>query len=175
MAKKLNAAGIAGLRVLWFERDGKTFKPPSAWTRTAVAMTTTHDLPTVAGWWQGEDIAWRQRLDMAGDDEAARGEDRAALWSAFRQAGATADPEPAAADGAAASYAACAHLGRASSLLALLPIEDALSSADQPNLPGTIEAHPNWRRRLPADAQTLFGRADVAARLAVLKATRGTP
>ncbi len=173
--EKLNAAGIAGLRVLWFEREGQTFKPPAHWTRTAVAMTTTHDLPTVAGWWRSEDIAWRERLDMAGDDEAVRAADRAALWAAFRESGATEAAQPAVADGAAAADAACAHLGRAGSLLALLPIEDALGATEQPNLPGTTDQHPNWRRRLPADAETLFGRPDVAARLATLQAGRRAP
>jgi 4-alpha-glucanotransferase len=34
--------------------------------------------------------------------------------------------------------------------LALLPAEDALGLDQQPNLPGTVDGHPNWRRRLPA-------------------------
>ena len=33
--------------------------------------------------------------------------------------------------------------------LALLPAEDALALVEQPNLPGTVDQHPNWRRRLP--------------------------
>ena len=36
-----------------------------------------------------------------------------------------------------------------SDALALLPVEDALALDEQPNLPGTVEVHPNWRRRLP--------------------------
>jgi 4-alpha-glucanotransferase len=171
-SEKLNTAGIAGLRVLWFERYGQHYTPPSGWTRTAVAMTTTHDLPTVAGWWQGNDIRWREKLNMAGDDDATRATDRAALWEAFNHSGATHAPQPPPADGAAVTYAACAHLGRAACTLALLPIEDALSLPEQPNLPGTTDEHPNWRRRLPGDAATIFGREDVAARLAVLKKAR---
>ena len=37
----------------------------------------------------------------------------------------------------------------------LLPIEDALALPEQPNLPGTIDEHPNWRRRLAAPADAL--------------------
>jgi 4-alpha-glucanotransferase len=170
---KLNEAGIAGLRVMWFEREGQKFNPPSHWTKTAVAMTTTHDLPTVTGWWEGNDIAWRDRLNMAGDDAAAREKDRVALWQAFRDSGAAAAAMPDAGDGQAASYAACAHLGAAACTLALLPIEDALSLPEQPNLPGTTTEHPNWRRRLPGDAAAIFGREDVMARLKVLKQARG--
>jgi len=39
--------------------------------------------------------------------------------------------------------------------LALLPAEDALGLEEQPNLPGVVEGHPNWRRRLPAAAPGL--------------------
>jgi len=169
---RLTAAGIAGLRVMWFERDGAGFTPPSGWTREAVAMTTTHDLPSVAGWWTGRDIEWRARLGMRGDGPEERARDRAALWEAFQRAGATAAPEPPAHDGAMASYAAAAHLGRAACLLALLPMEDALSQTEQPNLPGTTTEHPNWRRRMPGDAAALFAREDAEARLAALALAR---
>ncbi len=171
---QLAAAGIAGLRVMWFERTGDHFNPPANWTRTAVAMTTTHDLPTVAGWWQGTDIAWRARLGMAGDSAEVRAADRAELWAAFRSSGAAHAPIPNPDDGAAAADAAAAHLGTANSLLALLPLEDALGLTEQPNLPGTTDEHPNWRRRLPADTDALLTRPDVVQRLATLnKARRG--
>ncbi len=169
---RLDAAGIAGLRVMWFERDGAAFRPPAGWTPTAVAMTTTHDLPTTAGWWQGRDIDWRERLTMQGDGPMERRIDRATLWSALQASGATAAPQPPEDDGAAVTYPAAAHLGRAACVLALLPVEDALSLPEQPNLPGTVDEHPNWRRRLPGDAETLFAREDFNARLAVLSASR---
>lgn len=170
--KILGTAGIAGLRVMWFERRGCHFKPPQQWTATATAMSTTHDLPTAAGWWQGTDIVWREKLGMAGDSLKTRAADRAELWSAFRHSGAATTPAPGVQDGATAADAACAHLGRAACTLALLPIEDALALTEQPNLPGTIDEHPNWRRRLPADAQTIFTRPDVVSRLAALNAAR---
>jgi 4-alpha-glucanotransferase len=168
----LDKAGIAGLRVMWFEREGLAFKPPAGWTRTAVAMTTTHDLPTIAGWWDSTDIGWRARLNMAGDSAAIRAIERQELWSALHASGATTAPQPPDADGAAVTYPACAHLGKAGSLLALLPVEDLLSANEQPNLPGTVDEHPNWRRRLPGGADAIFARPDVAARLAVLDKSR---
>ncbi|KAG8152437.1 4-alpha-glucanotransferase [Burkholderia catarinensis] len=59
--ERLGAQGVAGMRVLWFERDADgAFRPPSAWDRDAIATTSTHDLPTVAGWWRGVDLGWRQ-------------------------------------------------------------------------------------------------------------------
>jgi len=169
---RLDEAGIAGLRVLWFERDGTGFARPASWTPAAAAMTSTHDLPTIAGWWRGRDIALRAALNMEGDDAATREAERAALWSAFQASGAATGPEPAIAETAAVADAAAAHIGLAACELALLPIEDALGLVEQPNLPGTTTEHPNWRRRLPGDAQTLFTNPDLTRRLATLKAAR---
>jgi len=50
----------------------------------------------------------------------------------------------------------------------LAPVEDLLGLADQPNLPGTIDQHPNWRRRLAPMARDLFELADVSRRAAIL-------
>ena len=46
----------------------------------------------------------------------------------------------------------------------LVPIEDALGLKEQPNLPGTIDEHPNWRRRLPGTVDTLLDAPDVSRR-----------
>ena len=85
---RLRRAGIAGMDVMWFERTRLNFKKPSRWRADAVAMTTTHDLPTVAGWWSGEDIRTRRALGLgAPGEEPARQQDRARLWRAFSNAG----------------------------------------------------------------------------------------
>ncbi|MBV9686622.1 MAG: 4-alpha-glucanotransferase, partial [Alphaproteobacteria bacterium] len=38
------------------------------------------------------------------------------------------------------------YLGRSNARLMLVQLEDVLSEDEQANLPGTTEAHPNWRR-----------------------------
>ncbi|WP_034961532.1 4-alpha-glucanotransferase, partial [Komagataeibacter kakiaceti] len=85
--------GIMGMNVLFFERaPGGAFRPPATWSLNAAAFTTTHDLPTVAGWWQGVDIDWREKLGQVvpGTDAASlcdgREKDRTALWSALNAA-----------------------------------------------------------------------------------------
>lgn len=148
--ERLEAAGIAGMRVLWFERAGGGFIDPRHWSAPAVAMTSTHDLPTLAGWWRGTDLAWRARLDIpGGDDAAGRAHDRGALWNAC--GGGAEMPATDAAGARRFATAAAAHTARAGCALALLPLEDALAGEEQPNLPGTIDEHPNWRRRYPPD------------------------
>ena len=90
-------AGIAGMDVLWFERDGDRFMPPHEWRDDAVAMTSTHDLPTVAGWWRGADIDVRASLGLVEDAAkiGERADGPAALWRAFTDAGAPSGDPPA--------------------------------------------------------------------------------
>ncbi|MEX1034028.1 MAG: 4-alpha-glucanotransferase, partial [Cellvibrionaceae bacterium] len=54
--EQLATTGLLGMGVLWFEKDNGLFIDPSRWRSNAQATTTTHDLPTVAGWWQGRDL-----------------------------------------------------------------------------------------------------------------------
>ena len=164
-----------GLRVLWFERDQGWFTRPSSWSPGAVAMTSTHDLATVAGWWSGKDLDERARLGLLKDEAQARAErdaDRTSLWNAFRDSGAAESDPPPPSEPASAIDAAIVHTGGAACELALIPVEDALGMTDQPNLPGTLDEHPNWRRRLPAMADRVLDEPAAARRLAHLAAKR---
>jgi 4-alpha-glucanotransferase len=144
------AAGMLGMEVLWFQRDGRRFLAPDRWSAHAAALTTTHDLPTVAGWWRGRDIDWLEKLGRKsehGDIAAerwAREEDRAHLWS---MTGHGLEPSPEETERVV--EAALSFVGRTPCEIAIVPIEDILGVAEQPNIPGTINEHPNWRRRLP--------------------------
>ncbi|MBN9560574.1 MAG: 4-alpha-glucanotransferase [Alphaproteobacteria bacterium] len=174
-SERLRDAGVMGLRVLWFERREEHFVPPSEWTPGAVAMTSTHDLPTVAGWWRGRDLDWRARLDLMRDEQEereARDRDRAGLWQAFRDSGAAEGDPPSPDAPAPAVDAAIRHVGRAACDLVMLPVEDALGLEEQPNLPGTLHEHPNWQRRLPAPADSVLDDPACAARLNCLARAR---
>jgi len=173
---RLRDAGIDGMRVLWFERDAVgTFASPSRWTKRAVAMTSTHDLATLAGWWRGGDLAWRGRLGQVTDMEAATGEravERAAIWGAMRETGAAAGDMPLLDAEGAFVDAACVHVGGSACELVMLPIEDALGLIEQPNLPGTLDEHPNWRRRLDQDVADVLDTGATPQRLAALNLAR---
>ncbi len=173
---RLREAGINGMRVLWFERDkDQHFVPSVHWTPRAAAMTSTHDLPTLAGWWQGRDIDWGEKLGNLPDVATARAQrdsDRAELWEALRQAGATSAVQPAMDSAADFADAACIHVGRSACELVMLPVEDALGLVEQPNLPGTLHEHPNWQRRLPAESAVLLDSGATPQRLAALNAAR---
>jgi 4-alpha-glucanotransferase len=170
----MDARAMLGMRVLWFERNADGFVPPVEWSPDAVAMTGTHDLATIAGWWSGRDIDWTWNLGRKSEaadksaDIASRAEDRAALWSAFD----TGTEQPAVEDTDPVVDAAIAHVASTPCALVIVSIEDLAGLVEQPNLPGTIDEHPNWRRRMPDTTEALLARSEVAARIDTLNATR---
>ncbi len=171
--RRLAEAGIAGMDVMWFERNRGSFRTPARWRRDAVSMTTTHDLPTVAGWWRGADIEVRDALGLSAQGEAEeRQRDRRRLWLAFTAAGVAEGPPPAADSPDAAVDAALGFAASSPAPLMLAPLEDLLGLSEQPNLPGTIDQHPNWRRRLEPPAAKLFDDPAVARRTATVRARR---
>jgi 4-alpha-glucanotransferase len=174
----LETAGVHGMRVLWFEREGQAFAATDRWDHNAIAMTSTHDLPTIAGWWHGTDIKTRAACDRLGkgvDEAGATAErvtDRAALWLAFEREGVANGDSPPPENTPPVVDAALAFIARANSPLCLLPVEDVIGREEQPNLPGTTDEHPNWRWRLPGEAGALLDAPEPAARVAKLAAQR---
>ena len=174
----LSAACVHGMRVLWFERDGRAFIAPRHWERSAVAMTSTHDLPTAAGWWRGSDLTTRAVCQPGGagvvDANALteRDADRAALWQAFVTEGVAEGDAPPPEITQPAVDAAVAFVARTDSPLCLLPLEDVLGQEEQPNLPGTVDEHPNWCRRLPDETGVVLNDPVMAARMRRLSAER---
>ena len=175
----LEQSGIHGMRVLWFERDSQTgFVPPRGWGSTDVAMTSTHDLPTVAGWWKGNDIDIRHKFGRLGDGvdpnsvRREREQDRPRLWSAFvrEHVGEGAVPGPEETDRVV--DAAVRFIAKTEVPLSLIPLEDLLGQVEQPNLPGTVTEHPNWRRRLPMATDALLEDEAVARRIDFVAAER---
>lgn len=160
--RAMMAREILGMEVLWFQREWGRFLEPPRWSRQAAALTATHDLPTVAGWWRARDLDWQERIGRDGIAAArrARDEDRAHLWSAIGSG-----PLPAPEDTQPVVEAALAFVGQTPCPLALVPVEDMLGLAEQPNIPGTTDQHPNWRRRLPPGDLFAQGRANLSALL----------
>src|SRR6266542_3173168 len=65
--------GILSYRLLYFERDPKgNFLSPHQYPKQALVSSTTHDLPTLAGFWISEDIEARRRAGLIHDEESYR-------------------------------------------------------------------------------------------------------
>lgn len=175
LREKLSARSILGMRVLLFEQDNTHFKPILDWPDNALATTSTHDLPTLNGWWRGHDIDWSARLDLIDshtemDWRKHREREREGLRTTLNQ-----DPQNFREEHRETDQvldASVRFLGHTRAPLVLLPLEDALGIDEQANLPGTTDTHPNWRRRLPLHCQTLLDDPDAARRLEILACAR---
>jgi 4-alpha-glucanotransferase len=150
---ELAGRGILGNDVLWFQLGPEPGtglqKPisPEDWRQLSMASLTTHDLPTAAGFLTGEHVRVREELglltDPARDWEQARHE-RAAWLEALRRRGFLPHdgPEPTDDEIILGLYE---WLGASSARLLGGSLSDVVGDVRQPNLPGTIDAYPNWR------------------------------
>ncbi|MGH3275043.1 MAG: 4-alpha-glucanotransferase, partial [Streptosporangiaceae bacterium] len=82
----LAARAILGTTMLWFATgpDGRPL-PPGDWRRDCMATVGTHDVPTVAGFWTGDQVAIRADLNLLTRTEQEERESAAAAvaaWSA---------------------------------------------------------------------------------------------
>ena len=157
----LATAGVLSYRLLYFERDdADEFKLPGTYPAQALVAASTHDLPTLAGWWHGRDIALRDELGLlpgtATRDQQldARKKDRARLLRALQREsllpdGVSLDADAMPAMTSALALAVQAFLARAPSQVLVVQLEDVIGVGEQANLPATIDTHPNWRRKLP--------------------------
>ncbi|MFO2464234.1 4-alpha-glucanotransferase [Pseudomonas sp. 15FMM2] len=174
---KLIARAMLGMRVLLFEQDhGGQFTPILDWPDNALATTSTHDLPTLNGWWHSRDIDWNIQLGLIDAPTVEqwsehRLRERESLRRALRQ-----DPQNFRDEVRSETEhmldASVRYLGHTRAPLVLLPLEDALGVEEQANLPGTTDIHPNWRRRLPDEAASLLDDENAARRLELLAVAR---
>jgi 4-alpha-glucanotransferase len=145
--QKLAEAGILGYRLLWFERNADgSFRSPSEYSELAAVSTTTHDLPTLAGFFTGRDIEARRAAGLVD------GEAYAAQWDARRReienlnraleaAGFGGDP--------------LGFVMATPCLLAVINQEDLTGEPDQQNLPASTWQYPNWRRKMKLPVEEL--------------------
>jgi 4-alpha-glucanotransferase len=183
----MQEANVLSYRVFIFERRGDgSFIPPGDYPPLSAASAATHDLATLKGFWLGRDIAWRRRLQLYPDTAAEASEaeerrrDRQKLLEALAGEGflvperfgefLSADGEPAYSP--ELGEAILAYLARSRARLALVQIEDVAGEAEQANFPGTTEAHPNWRRRLPSPIEELCAGPEMARVAARVTAAR---
>ncbi|MDX2084248.1 MAG: 4-alpha-glucanotransferase [Candidatus Melainabacteria bacterium] len=155
---------LLAYKVLYFEQSGPhTFRPPAEYPSVALATISTHDLPTLAGFWSGEDIRVRAQLGFYPNPEAeaehweSRRLDKLGLLRLLAEAGLLPPPSEQSEPSLEAyeemtpalSVALHALLWKTPCLLKMIQLEDLLALKEQANFPGTTSEHPNWCRRLP--------------------------
>ncbi len=153
--------GIYGYSVLQYEKwpEGR-FKNPSELRQFSLASFSTHDTPTLKGYLSGCDIKWRDRL---------RGDGEGVSHSAYEdrrnevKALATLDPDASHHEDVSFEHMFEAiHGSLAASGVSMISVQldDILGLEEAQNLPGTIDQHPNWRRKCPCNLAELSSNPD---------------
>ncbi len=181
----LHPMAVLSYRLLYFEKaaDGH-FKPPGDFDAQTLVAVSTHDLPTLAGYWQGLDLDLRDRLKLFPDVPTREGqiigraEDRTRLLMALEREGllpagvgvqAVATPEMT----PELAVAIHRYLARTPAMVMVAQMEDVLGQREQINLPATTDQHPNWRRKLSLDLEYWADEPRVLALFAALREERG--
>ncbi|MGH9659074.1 MAG: 4-alpha-glucanotransferase, partial [Bryobacteraceae bacterium] len=159
--------GILSYRLFYFERDGEgSFLPFDRYPESALVSSTTHDLPTLAGFWIGEDIEARRRTGMTLTEEAyqnqraQRAADKQRMLDLLFRLNLLPDSVPrSAADlpdlTGELHNAIIGFLASSPSQLMLVNEEDLTKEICQQNLPGATWQYPNWRRKMRFSVEEL--------------------
>jgi 4-alpha-glucanotransferase len=147
--------GIWSYQVMMFERDDRgAFRGADYYSPNALVTFNTHDLSTYAGWRSFNDLKMKRSLGIdPGESDDAR-------WHALTMLG---DVLQHHSIDRHDLYAVAGFLAKTRSRLLAISLEDLLNVVDQPNIPGTVNEHPNWRQRLPIAVEGIAGAIDVAA------------
>ncbi len=138
LRRALAASGLSGCSVTMFEQTATGFRKPHHYREATIASFSTHDLPTYAGWRKGSDLAeWAALRGSDDPSEAARRAEEVAAFDSLAGGDTLSDMT--------------GFLARTRARLVALQAEDLMGLEPQPNLPGTVDEHPNWRRRLGVD------------------------
>ena len=154
----LAGAGVLSYRVLWFERDGAgNFRSPESYPERALVCSTTHDLPTLAGFAAARDLEARRTAGLSDEAEYQRQKAHRAgeVWrleEALRAAGFAGDP--------------LGFLLSTPSVIAVINQEDLTGETEQQNLPGSTWQYPNWRRKMQVTVEDIAPLAEKFAKAA---------
>lgn len=150
LREALDNSGVLGCRVAMFERDwegDRSFQPTWAYPLSVMASFNSHDLPLWRAWRTGHEIEWRQKLGQLDAEQSKQAQaERARDVAQF---------DHASGDDSGSVEGLVDFLARSTAALVSVQLEDLLKMEHQPNLPGTVFEHPNWRYRLSKSGEAL--------------------
>lgn len=160
----LESFQLLSYKLVYFERSASGFTPASAYSPNALCSITTHDLPSLDGFWQNQDIFIRRHLGYLSGQAltqalSQRQADKQALQALFATYGPF-DRDQHQLDGA------FAFLRSTPCRMILINTEELFAEAEQQNFPGTTAEQPNWLRRWPDHLDDLYKNFTFQARLA---------
>jgi 4-alpha-glucanotransferase len=163
--------GILSYRLFYFEKNQRGgFRRPEQYPAQSLVSSTTHDLPTSAGFWIGADIEARRAAGVIDEQGAkaqfaARADEKQKMLDALFEN----NLMPAYLPRNAAAYpeltgelhnAVVGFLALTPSQLLAINQEDLTKETAQQNLPGTTWQYPNWGRKMRFTVEQLRSEPD---------------
>ncbi|MFH1701856.1 MAG: 4-alpha-glucanotransferase [Nitrospirota bacterium] len=149
-------------KLFYFERNypDPSFLPPEKYPDMALCAVTTHDLPTIYGYWKGQDIKMRKKLGMYTDEGLwqrhieERDRDKQLIISALKSQGIILEDFPSKPKRLAQMtpelcIAIYQYLARTPCKLLHVSLDDVIGNLNQQNMPGTVDSYPNWMQKTP--------------------------
>ncbi|QJR82439.1 4-alpha-glucanotransferase [Alteromonas pelagimontana] len=170
---KLADNGVYSYRVFFFEQaeDGGFFSP-SHYPVQSMSTLTTHDMPTLIGFWHCLDLQLGKELGLYPTDEilstlyADRHENKQAILDSLHGHHSVGDDVGRDVNHTAMSRALNigmqTHMAGGSSALLSLQLEDWLEMDKPVNVPGTFNEYPNWRRKLSQNLEAIFDNEEIS-------------
>jgi len=179
----LKDAGVYSYKVFFFEQaeDGG-YIAPEHYAGQAMATLSTHDMPTIKGFWHCEDLYLGRELGLYPDQEVFEGllADRLVckqqILDSLHGLGSLAhdfsrDAMHTGMD-QTLNFALQKHLAKGTSALLSLQLEDFLEMDQPVNVPGTSDEYRNWQRKLSQNIEQLFSNQQIKTLLADLTQAR---
>jgi 4-alpha-glucanotransferase len=164
---KLADNGVYSYRVFFFEQaqDGGFFSP-AHYPEQSMSTLTTHDMPTLTGYWHCDDLALGKELGLYPTEEilstlyTSRHENKQSILDTLHGHHSVNDEVGRDVHNVdmskALNFGMQLHMAGGSSALLSLQLEDWLEMDKPVNIPGTFKEYPNWQRKLTRNLQDIF-------------------
>jgi 4-alpha-glucanotransferase len=152
-------------RLFYFERNypDPSFTPPDKYPDMALCAVTTHDLPTIYGYWAGQDLKVKKQLGMFPDDRFwqeqvnERERDKKSILSILKSQGIIPDDYQSETDMNPELCLAIYHyLALTPCKLLLVSLDDIIGTLNQQNMPSTVDSYPNWMQKTPLTLEEII-------------------
>ena len=168
MKKLLPQSGIHSYKIFFYEKnkaDGGYYSTRD-YPAQAMSALTTHDMPTLRGWWHCEDLKLGRKLGVYKTDEIMnnlmvdRLSDKQKILDSLNWHGVLPDHVNRNALYCGMDldldFAMQIHMCNGSCALFSTQLEDWLEMEKPVNIPGTSTEYPNWRRKLSKNINEIF-------------------
>ncbi|MEN2986181.1 MAG: 4-alpha-glucanotransferase [Thermodesulfovibrionaceae bacterium] len=173
MKEELTKRGMYSWKVFYFEKEGENMKSYRAYPKNALCSITTHDLPTLKGFWIGKDIELRKRFSIFDENQTEkafkeRQRQKENIIKVLKEENLILSEEENLEE---LLFAIIKFLSLTKCKYILFYLEDLLLLEDQQNLPGTTTEYPNWQIKLPVEIEEILRSGPFKRLIFILKET----